>query len=551
MIKKKLSIIIFFLSVVLFCVNLRINFSEETKIIIFWASIMMMLGMILYQIFYVKNNQFVLFEIILFFFLLHILYQINYFGLAESDSYRDFDFLKTILNTNYFEINPNSDVSGWPLLHLLTSFIAIITRIDPLIIAKILPSFIESIIAISIYIFVYALYKNEKAALLSCLIVGTIPKFISFESFFVRESYALYFLILFFFVIYIAKKREDHRLLALSLLLIPVVALSHHFTSFMIITILLIFIVFSIIIPFILRKKSNLNLDKININILFIILLLVTFFYWCYFTPGIINDFFKVYLESAGLKEFGSYGQKIGLGTTIATFRGNVLFYGFFFFQGILAFILFLALFLKKQKQIIENATFTFFLFLCLGLGAISLLFLGSLIYPDRFLPFGWLFGAIPLSILIFSLKNIKIRKLIVLIVIFFLIFNIYNIDPTNYTSKGPSDGRASEKEYAIATTINISKTYYGYVGVGDAIYDIQQFDFKGEVRNPLLSKDFFNDSKLAIIYKDLYVSYLEYEKMKSFESFQKIVSILSYEDFPDINKICDLGDVFISNWKK
>jgi len=492
MMNKKVSIIVFFLSIVLFCVNLRINFSGDIKTIIFWISIVMMLGIILYQIFYLKNNQFVLFEIILFYFLLHLLYQINYFGLAESDSYKDYDFLKTIINSNYFVINPiNSGVSGWPLLHLFTSFITIIIKIDPLIIAKILPSFIESIIAISIYLVVHTLYKNEKAALLSCLIVGTIPTFVSFESFFVRESYALYFLILFFFILYIAKQRDDYRFLALSLFLIPVLVLSHHFTSFMLIILLFIFIVFSKIIPFLFRKNENLNFNKININTVFIILLLATIFYWCYFTPDIWSNFFKIYYEVIGMKEFVTYGQAIGINQVIVTLRGNILFYGFFFFNGVLALILLIVLFLKKQKQIIENVSFTFFLFFCLGLGSVSLFLLGSLIYPDRFLPFGWLFGTIPLSILLFNLKNIKIRKIIVLIIISFLIFNIYNIDPYYYTGKGPLDGRTSEKEYAIATTINISKPYYGYMGVGDAIYDIQRFDFaNGGMIYPLTQDD-------------------------------------------------------------
>ena len=169
-----------------------------------------------------------------------------------------------------------------------------------------------------------------------------------------------------------------------------------------------------------------------------------------------MNDFFKIYFEATGVKEFISYGQRIGIGQTIVTLRGNILFYGFFFFQGILSLILLIAIFLKKQKQTIENVSFTVFLFFCLVLGAVSLFLLGSLIYPDRFLPFGWLLGAIPLSILVFSLKNIKIKKIIVLLIISFLIFNIYNIDPDYYTGQGPFDGRASEKEYAIAETIPI-----------------------------------------------------------------------------------------------
>lgn len=468
----------------------------------------MMLGMILYQIFYVKNNRFVLFEIILFYFLLHLLNQINYFGLTDVDTYRDYAFLKTIINNNQIIITPyNLDVSGWPLLHLFTSFITIITKIEPIVIAKFLPSFIESIIAISIYLLVYTIYKNEKAALFSCLIVGTIPKFVGYESFFVRESYAIYFFILILLVLYIAKQRDDYRFLALSLLLIPVMVLSHHFTSLIVIIMLFILIISSKIVPFLFKKNSNLNFNKINIIYFFIILLLVTIFYWSYFSPGILNDFFKVYLESTGVKDFVSYGQRIGLGQTIVTLEGNILFYGFFFFHGILALILFIAIFLKKQKQIVENVSFTFFLFFCLGLGAASLFFLGSLIYPDRFLPVGWLIGAIPLSALVFSLKNIKIRKIIVLIIISFLIFNIFSIKLNYDLSIENFDGRASEKEYAIAETITIpnpnTTAYYGYVGVGDAIYDIQGVDMAhGGMRNPIAYDDSYTHRRFTFTTK-------------------------------------------------
>lgn len=564
MIARKLTTIIFFLSVVLYCVNLRFNFSEDMKLLLFWTSILIMLGIILYQIFYVKNNTFVLFEIILLFFLLHILYQVNYFGLAESDSYQDFNFLKTIINTNSFTINPDSDVSGWPLLHLLTSSISFTIKVDPLLIAKFLPSFIESIIAISIYLFVRTIYQNEKAALLSCLIVGTIPKFISFESFFVRESYAIFFLILFFLVLYTAKKRDDPRYLALTVLLIPVMVLSHHFTSMMLMVLLFIFIFFSEVIPYLHRRETTYQVFRINIIPIFIILLLTIIFYWMIFTPGIINDFYKIYLESIGIREFASYGQRIGIDTTIVTLRGNILFYGFFFFEGILAFLLFIALFLKRSKQKIENTTFTFFLYLCLGLGAVSLLILGSLIYPDRFLPFGWLFGAIPLSILILGFKRNALRKIMVFVVITFIIFNIYNVDPEIITGSGPFVGRASEKEYAIAATINIPKIlpiaktsdkqkyqqYLGYDGVKNAIFDIQGVNLKGLMKSPLTPSNIFNYQILLILYKNLYLTYLGAEQIKNLTSYSRIVTLLSYEDYSNVNKISDLDDVVVLSWR-
>jgi len=80
----------------------------------------------------------------------------------------------------------------------------------------------------------------------------------------------------------------------------------------------------------------------------------------------------------------------------------------------------------------------------------------------------------------------------------------------------------------------------------------MQRFDFaNGGMKNPMVSHDFFKNSNLAIIYKDLYLTFLEFEQIKSYQSYQRIVTVLSYEDFKDVNKICDLGDVFILTWKK
>jgi hypothetical protein len=561
MIKNKISIIIFFLSVILFCLNLNMNYSDDLKIAFFWLSIGLMLGNIIYQIFYLKYHQIILFEIIIVFFLLHLLYQINYYGLAESDSYRDYDFLKIIINTGHIIYEPiNFDISGWPLIHLFTSITSIITKIEPLVIAKYLPSFIESIIAIPIYLLVSTISKNKKAALLSCLLLSSIPQFMSFESLFVRESYALFFFIFFFYIIYIAKQRNDKYLLSLSIFLIPVIVLSHHFTSFMLIIFLFIFIIVSKIIPYLFRKKwipflfntdEHPNFVKINIDFIFITLLIASLAYWLYFTPHIIRNFFQIYYEATGTKEFITYGQRIGIGQTIVTLRGYIEYYGFFFFHLILSLILLIAILLKKQKNIIENISFTSYLYFCLFLGSLSLFVMGSLLFPDRFLSFGWLLGVIPLSILFFNLKNTNVKKILAVVIISFLIFNIYNIDPKYYTGKGPFDGRASEKEYAIAETINVSRPYFGYIGVADAIYDIQRVVFKnGGMINPLESANLFNDSHLAIIYNDLFLNLLEFEKIKSPVIYNRISTILSYENFNDINKICDVGDVYILTWK-
>jgi len=521
-----------------------------------------MIGIVLYQIFYLENYHFILFEIIILFFVLHLVYQINYYGFIDKDCYRDYDFLKSIITNQRIIFEPiDIDVSGWPLLHLFTAITSISLNIDPLVVGKILPSFIESIIAIPIYLLVYAVSKNKKAALLSCLILGSIPQFISFESAFVRESYALYFLILFFYLLYVAKQRDDHRLLTLVIILLPIMVLSHHFASFMLIVLLSFFWIFLKIIPWLHRKKilfflfpnkEKLTFTRINIDAFFIVLLIGVFAYWCYFTPYIINNFFSIFYEAIGIKEFGSYGQTIGIDETIVTLRGNIQYYGFFIFHAIFSLILFFALLLKKQKYLIENVTFTFYLFFCLFLGSLSLYVLGSLIYPDRFLPFGWLFGVIPLTLLIFNLKNIPVKKIIIVFIALFLIFNIYNIDPKYYTGDAALRGSiATEKEYAIAQTIDVTSSYYGYLGVACAIYDVQGFEFRFHgMLNPVQSSDFFNKSRSAIIYKDMYLQFFEYEKIKSPVMYHRIIALLSYENSRDINKICDLGDIFFITWK-
>ena len=214
---QKLTILVFIWSALLFFLNLQYNFLDDGGFLVFWISILFMIGTVIFQIFFIKNNLFVLFEILIFYFFLHLVFQIGFYGLRGTDSYVDFNLLKTILNDNNFVLG--QDVNGWPMLHIFSSSLTFITKIDPIIVAKFLPSFISSIIVLPFYLLVYSIYKNRKIALFSCLIFGTIPQFVSFESAFVRETYALFILVLFVYLLYISKKRNDYRLTWLTMLL--------------------------------------------------------------------------------------------------------------------------------------------------------------------------------------------------------------------------------------------------------------------------------------------------------------------------------------------
>ena len=251
------------------------------------------------------------------------------------------------------------------------------------------------------------------------------------------------------------------------------------------------------------------------------------------------------------MKEFVSYAGRIDLGSPIVTLRGNIIYYGFFFFQALISFILLIKIFFKKNKYIIDETSFTFFLYLCLFLGSLSLFVLGSLIFPDRFLPFGLMLGLIPLITLFFSLEKTAYKRIFLIFVISFLIFNIYNIDPNYYTGKAALDGGVTEQEYAIAQTVNAPKSYYGYISVSDAIYDIQGINFThGAIKDPITTIDFFNTSNFAIINEGMQMRNLENTKLKLPKTYNKIITILSYKNYIDINKISDLGDIFIIEWK-
>jgi len=550
MIKTKISILIFIWSSLIFFLNLQYDLPDDYDIAIFWISIILMVGTILYQIFYLNNYKFVLFEIFIFYLLLHLIYQIGYYGLRGSDSYIDYNFLNLILSDHNFSLAQEFEiwhVDGWPMIHLLTSAVTLITKVDPILVAKFFPSFISSVIVLPLFLLVFTIYKDKKVALLACLIFGSIPKFVSFEGLFIRETFGLFVFLLFFYIIYISRKKKDYRFSLLSIILIPVIVFSHHFTTFMLLIFFTTYIALSKIIPFIYRKYKDLELSKVKINIIFLIILVVVLAYWFYIAFFIIGKFFDIFYEVTGVEQLASYAEEIKLSSPISTLRGNILVYGFFFFQGLLSFILFIKLIRKKIDQKIEDVSFTMFLYFSLFYAFLGLFVLGSLLIPDRFLPFGWMFGVIPLTGLLLNLDKRIYKKILILCLVSFLVFNIYNIDIEYYTGNESLRGVVTtEKDYFIAQTISFPDEYFGYAGVVAAIFDLQNITLRIGGRNLKQIGNFQNFSTLAIINEDIYLVNLNNFKQKSIEVYNNILQLLSYKNQKDIDKICDLGNIYV-----
>lgn len=546
---KKLSILIFIWIALLFFLNLQYDLLDTYDIIIFWLSILIMFGVVIYQIFFIKNNIFVLFEILIIYFFLHLIFQIGYYGLRGSDSYIDYNLLKTILNDHTFVLGQG--VNGWPMIHIFSSSLSLVTKIDPLLVAKFLPSVISSIIVLPFYLLVYNFYKNRKIALFSCLIFGTIPQFVSFEASFVREIFAFFIMILFFYVLYISKKRNDYRLTLFLFLLIPVIVFAHHFTSLMIIVLLAIYLVVSKIILYINRKDVNIKKKLsgiINIKMIFLVVLVAIIAYWVYHAVFVVEYSSDILYEGLGFKEVtATYAQQLQLNAPIVTIQGKILYYGFFFFHFLFSLILLISLIRRKNNHKIEDTSFTIFFFFCMFYAFLALYIIGSLLFPDRFLPFAWLFGIIPITSFIFFLKKDLIKKALVVLLIFFIIFNVYNIDPEIITGKvSLQENIATEKEYIIAEQFNFPEKYFGYGGAFGAIYDIQGIDPRTGGKSLEKIDIFFDNSTLAVINDEIYLKDLQNFKEKSKEEYDMVIRILSYKNDKDFDKICDFGSIYI-----
>jgi len=171
----------------------------------------------------------------------------------------------------------------------------------------------------------------------------------------------------------------------------------------------------------------------------------------------------------------------------------------------------------------------------------------GSLPFPDRFLPFAWMCGIIPITGFLLIFKKDIFKKILVIMIVIFLLYNIYNIEPDYYTGNTSNTGTvATEKEYIIAKRYDFPDKYYGYDGVVAAIFDIQ--GIKQRTGGVSISElgDAFDYKTMAVISEQIYSKDLLYLKEKSQEEYNRVIRIISYKNYINIDKICDFGDIYI-----
>lgn len=556
MIKRKISFSLFFLSVTLCILNLKYNLIGDQDLILFWISTFILFSTIVFQIFEGVSSKIILPEIFTVYMLLHLVYQVGYFGLRGSDSYADYNFFKSILNYGHFSLA--GWIEGWPMIHIFSTSVTLITKIEALTVAKFIPSVISSLIVFPFYSLVHAVYMNNKVSLLSSLLFSTIPQFVTFEALFIREVFGLFVMILFLYLIYISKKKKDNLLVFLSIFLMPIMVLSHHFTSFQLLILMSIYI-FIFFTSNYLGKNNFYNItnltDSFNIKNSYLLFFVILLFYWSYYAIFVFGKFLDTFYEICGVNEFVAYAQGTSLGSPIITLRGEILYYGFYLFLFLFVGLLIIKLIVQRKSLKIEDLLFfTFFIFSNFY-GFLALYYLGSLTSPQRCLSAGWMIGIMSIVDILSIFKNVYQKNCFVLLLFIFMLFNIYSIDPY-YLKNDPSiKGTVSEyKDYRVAESIifpdeyyleNSQVKYYGDLAICDAIYDVKGLDQRFVIKSVYSIKNLSNSSDICIIKEKNLLYDIELIKQKSYDSYLNIKKTLLYKNMENVHKICEIDDSY------
>ncbi len=467
---------------------LSMRWNVDLPIILFWVSILLMVGTIIHQCLNFKLSsgyiKIVLLEIIVACLMLHLVYQIPSYALYGSDSYIDMNSMKGILSSGSIQGDPQyvNSTSDFPMIHVIGAQLSLITDIAPLSVAKWFPSLFDVMLIPLIFLLVRRIF-GDKVALLSALLFACLEHHILFSSLFVRETIALVYMmscVFFYFTANSSRNPIVFYVLAATCLVLTVFA--HHLTNLMLVAFLLTHFVVSGIIgrSTVIKSYIGDSITGVKISGYFVLLAIAgSLIYWTfvaefplYTLAELLEDIFApsiwgedTYAESAEISS-----------TSIQTARGYILYYGFYFFMLVFGALLLYQLTFRGINRRFEVYSFTLFLLLVGFVGLVSLYVLPARAFPDRFLSFGWLFGFPVLVLAVFKFKRQLFRTVGISLVIAFSLLNLYMIDRPAWDPEAKDIPPAPTREdYAFADTFDFDSRYTASYRTGRmANYDVQ-----------------------------------------------------------------------------
>lgn len=538
---------------------------EYLPVFVFWLSIVLMLGSVLYQILKLELSpssvSLILLEIAVTCILLHLIYQVPYYGLYGTDIYGDLALTKSILTSGFVAGNPEyiiepsyfAPYASFPIIHIWGSIVSLITNIDIFYISKWVPSFLGVPLIFLLYFLSMKIFKDQKISLLSALLFSYLQAYILFGSLFVRQTYGLVLALCCIYLYFSARHSLHPRInYSLSIMFLIGTAYAHHLTSLMLFLLIL--------VHYVLIKMAKLSIFGrkilwgkivgVKVSATFLLLtFIIPLAYWMHISTYTFNVFVTFGKSIFNFAEWGSYtyAETTGLSAIFTLpLRIQIMYFGYYLFIILFSIILLYWVLNKARKSHLEIYSYTLFFFLCGLIGVLSLYLVAPAAYPDRLLLYGLLFGFTPLIMAILKGKYTWFRRIGVFLLIAFMLFNIYTINPDAWDVKAEKDPMAVYKEdYTLAKTIDFSNgSIFGHPSVLMAILDVQN-NLGTTVWDTRVSD--VNISKFDWIIIDK--TQLEIEKTTYPEPRTDIIAALDYlvtKGSPDYSKVYDSNRLLV-----
>ncbi|MBI2869868.1 MAG: hypothetical protein HYX96_08600 [Chloroflexi bacterium] len=453
--------------VILLLYALGMRFHAYLPVPLFFLSVSLLVGVIIYQVLALSLAgpfaAVVLAEITAAALLFHLTLQIPGYGLLGSDAYWDMTSTRSILMSGYIRGVPEfvQLTSFFPMMHILGAQVTLVTGIDYFTVAKWLPSFLDVAIVPFLYLLVRLVFKSQRAALLSALIFAALQHHILFGSLFIRETIALILMACSFYL-YMAAGSSGHPVAyrALSILTLSGVILAHHLTAFMLVAFLVVHWLVTGLFRLGRRGWSLPTPASEPLSLSFVLIAVVgVFTYWVntIIDPLQILAIFVRNLFSPQV--WGTYTYMGQSTLSLPNIRYYFLVYGSYFCYLVFGLLLVRRLLSRRWSLSAETYSFTFYLLMCGAAGLVAFYLVPATVGGDRFLTFGWFFGAGPLAMAVLQDSRKWLARAGLFFIILFLSLNLYTIHPTIWNPKADGSGGAAWREdFALAEKVDFAQ---------------------------------------------------------------------------------------------
>jgi len=180
---------------------------------------------------------------------------------------------------------------NWPMLHILTSQLGLVSSIDVMIVTQWIMPFVGVIFFFGIMAFSFKLYNNYGVSFLAALIGTLSISTIFYQSEYHPQGFAL---TLFLFVLigfFSTRSKTSMSSVLVALIFISAFTLSHHFSSLFLSMICGMAVVFNIIILRIYKNHNKFNYLFSDISF-FLIVVVSIFGFYIYVNPDLFEHFF-------------------------------------------------------------------------------------------------------------------------------------------------------------------------------------------------------------------------------------------------------------------